>query len=1046
MNNSNKPVRFPGQQQSIQARLLVSLGGTLVITLLIIVGGVYLLSANIERTNWQERELAVSRIASQQISGFIAETRRTLTFLANRPSDERLAEQTAQLLAVNPGFLELIVTDAQGRVEAFAAQGETEAFAPDSILQADWYSHSLDSEDSDFYLEVSNSTAPYLVISMRTADGGVAAASFDQSFLSRILAEIRFGESGSAYVADADGLVIAHTDSEIVRAQTTLAGRPEFPAVTEGALVSPAGETVLFAQKQEYVNVQGIPVIGTVTAIDGTGWLLFTEISQSEALATSRSIGLPLAVFAVLFWGGAMLSTVWVIRSRVFAPLARLQEGQAAVALGDLEHQVEVTRPDEIGALTVGFNSMVRELQQRTQDQRHAEAALRESEKRYRELVENARDIVYTVDLKGRFTYVSPAAAAVTGYPEAQLIGKHFTELIDPDWRERVAGFYINQIKNLDPETTLEFPIITPAGETRWVEQKVIPVYDGMNKIAGFEGIVRDITGRKESDEKLRALYTVMAQPSLTIDEQLTQALKIGTEILGLSIGIISQIEGDAYTLLYTHSPDGSLQPGQQFEFRQTYCEMTYQADDLVTIEAMGASPHRNHPCYGVFGLEAYIGVPLRVNGERFGTLSFSSTAPHEHPFSAADRDFFSLMGRWVSLTLERKLALEELSISEANMRSLFDNTPAIITKVDRECRVEFIRVPGVDADLLMPFIGQSFLSLIPSEYHATAQDALAQMFAERRNVQYETISVDPRDGLEHWYSTTAAPIIEGDDVTAALLISTDISERKQAERQIQAQNEALVKTNRELALSRRQAEVASKLKSQFLATMSHELRTPLNAVIGYSQLQLAGMAGEMTPEQTEFQERILVNAQHLLQLINEVLDISKIEAGRMELAEKPFDLRECVDEVVLQNAVLAENKGLAFALNFDDRLPEIIVGDRGRIKQVLINLVSNAIKFTDQGSVTIDVVLYNKESWRVTVTDTGVGIASHLQETIFDEFRQAEHGIERGGTGLGLAIVRKLVLMMGGNIRLTSEIGYGSIFIVTLPLITEAASEAIEA
>jgi PAS domain S-box-containing protein len=246
---------------------------------------------------------------------------------------------------------------------------------------------------------------------------------------------------------------------------------------------------------------------------------------------------------------------------------------------------------------------------------------------------------------------------------------------------------------------------------------------------------------------------------------------------------------------------------------------------------------------------------------------------------------------------------------------------------------------------------------------------------------------------------------------------------------------EAALQRARDEALNAQHSAIeSSQMKSQFLATMSHELRTPLNAVIGYAQLQLAGMVGDMTAEQYQFQERILVNAQHLLQLINEVLDLSKIEAGRMELILAPFDLRACFEEVLQQNQVLAQNKGLMLRMNIDDKLPEVILGDRGRIKQIVINLVSNAIKFTDRGGVGLDVTLHDERSWRITVKDTGIGIPAHLQETIFDEFRQVDNGAERGGTGLGLAIVRKLVLMMGGTIRLSSEVNLGSIFTVTLP------------
>ncbi|MDX2078393.1 MAG: ATP-binding protein [bacterium] len=269
--------------------------------------------------------------------------------------------------------------------------------------------------------------------------------------------------------------------------------------------------------------------------------------------------------------------------------------------------------------------------------------------------------------------------------------------------------------------------------------------------------------------------------------------------------------------------------------------------------------------------------------------------------------------------------------------------------------------------------------------------------------------------------------------------------QREAQERELNTINANLLKANRELAVARRQAEAANKLKSQFLSTMSHELRTPLNAVIGYSQLQLAGMVGPMSDEQKGFQERILINAQHLLQLINEVLDISKIEAGRMDLVQRPISLRAIFDEVLVQNRVLAENKGLGLELVYDDRLPEIIIGDRGRLKQIIINLISNGIKFTDKGKITVEVVLHNKDTWRVIVTDTGVGIPPQEQEVIFDEFRQAENGLDRGGTGLGLAIVRKLVIMMGGNIRVTSELGAGSVFTITFPIITELASEPIE-
>ena len=392
----------------------------------------------------------------------------------------------------------------------------------------------------------------------------------------------------------------------------------------------------------------------------------------------------------------------------------------------------------------------------------------------------------------------------------------------------------------------------------------------------------------------------------------------------------------------------------------------------------------------------------------------------------------------------------QEIQISSERYRNLVENVSDIVYTTDVNGFFTYISpsaiaLTGYSAAEL---VGMHYTDLVEPSWHMMLMEFYKRQL---RNNDAETIVAFPiqtQSGETRWVEQKTSLNLKNQRLTGFQSIVRDITERKRAEEQIHTQNEALVKANRELAIARKQAEAANKLKSQFLATMSHELRTPLNAVIGYAQLQLAGMAGEMTEDQLEFQERILVNAQHLLQLINEVLDISKIEAGRLELAERPFDLRACLDEVMLQNKVLAEEKHIEFNMRLDNRLPKDVVGDRGRIKQVIINLVSNAIKFTDAGSVTVNASLYNKESWRIAVSDTGVGISPTMQETIFDEFRQAESGIERGGTGLGLAIVRKLVLMMGGNIRVSSEIGQGSTFTVTLPLVTEsqAALEVVEA
>jgi PAS domain S-box-containing protein len=304
------------------------------------------------------------------------------------------------------------------------------------------------------------------------------------------------------------------------------------------------------------------------------------------------------------------------------------------------------------------------------------------------------------------------------------------------------------------------------------------------------------------------------------------------------------------------------------------------------------------------------------------------------------------------------------------------------------------------------------------------------------------------KDGTLFWNELIMAPIFDSaGKVTHFVGIQEDVTKRIETEKRIQEQNESLVKANRELAVARRKADDATRLKSEFLATMSHELRTPLNAIIGYTDIQLAGMTGPLNEEQRDYQERVLRNSEGLLRLINDVLDLAKIEAGRMELLKKPIKLASFLDDVKRQTESLAKDKQIEYTTVLDPRLPEEVIGDPDRLRQILLNLISNAIKFTETGGVTVEITCQGRDSWALVVTDTGIGIPSTAQEYIFDEFRQVDGTSERkhGGTGLGLAIVRNLALMMGGNVRLKSQSGEGSTFTVLLPLVTEAEVVEVE-
>ena len=239
---------------------------------------------------------------------------------------------------------------------------------------------------------------------------------------------------------------------------------------------------------------------------------------------------------------------------------------------------------------------------------------------------------------------------------------------------------------------------------------------------------------------------------------------------------------------------------------------------------------------------------------------------------------------------------------------------------------------------------------------------------------------------------------------------------------------------NDELRRLYTELEAASRHKSEFLANMSHELRTPLNAIIGFSQVLRDEMVGSVNPKQAEYLDDITSSGNHLLSLINDVLDLSKVEAGQVELQVHPFSLREALERGVVMVRERATEEGVRVAFAADPEV-DVVDGDERRIKQVIFNLLSNAVKFTPAGGeVDVSATRVNGEV-RVSVADTGPGIAPEDRDRIFEEFQQSESGVGlREGTGLGLALSKRFVELHGGRIWLESEPGRGSTFTFALP------------
>ena len=246
-----------------------------------------------------------------------------------------------------------------------------------------------------------------------------------------------------------------------------------------------------------------------------------------------------------------------------------------------------------------------------------------------------------------------------------------------------------------------------------------------------------------------------------------------------------------------------------------------------------------------------------------------------------------------------------------------------------------------------------------------------------------------------------------------------------------------------EIEQKSREIELASKHKSQFLANMSHELRTPMNSVLGFTEMLADGLYGPLPEKAMKALDRVQANGKHLLGLINDVLDLSKIEAGQLSLTLDDYAVGQVVQTVRSSTESLAKAKGLVLTANVQDGLP-IGRGDERRLTQVLLNLVGNAIKFTDKGSVEINARMIDG-CFEIEVKDTGPGIAAEDQSKIFEEFQQVDNSSTRqkGGTGLGLAISKRIVEMHGGRIEVQSVLGEGSTFRITIPVHAQEQQEA---
>ena len=643
-----------------------------------------------------------------------------------------------------------------------------------------------------------------------------------------------------------------------------------------------------------------------------------------------------------------------------------------------------------------------------------------------------ANDFIILLDENFRFIEVNERVVDFYGYTREELIGMHASNLRAPETKKD----FMEQIKRAPVSgKTLYETIHQRKDGSRFPVEISLRTIDIEGKTF-YQAIIRDISERKQAENELQIAH----QRLLDIIEFIPDATFV--------------IDKDKKVIAWNRALEKMTGiPKQDIIGKGDYAYSVpfYGKLRAIIIDLIDKDDPETQALYDEFEkidniINVEVFVPGLYNGRGAHVLVTASPLldPKGNRYGAIETV------RDITEHKEHEKALQE---SEYKYRELVEHANSIILHWMRDGRITFLNEFG------QRFFGYSAGEIIGRHVIGTIVPAI-ESDGRDLNRLMEQILLDPvaferninenmrRNGERVWIAWTNRIVHDAQGRVAEILsIGTDITELKQAEETIRELNAGLerrvAERTAELAVAMDKAQEADRIKSAFLASMSHELRTPLNSIIGFTGMVLQGLAGPLNEEQTKQLGMVRGSARHLLDLINDILDISKIEAGQFNILSENFDLRGSIEKTVQIISPLADKKNILLHSRIEDNISDMR-GDQRRVEQIILNLLNNAVKFTDHGEIHLNCYLDNGFV-TLSVKDTGIGIKPENINMIFEAFRQVDAGTARTqeGTGLGLNITKKLVEMMGGSIHVKSEWEKGSTFTVILPITKERENES---